>query len=169
MSDPIKVAINEQQIIKMLQRLAQVTNNLRPLMVNISEIMYDDVMENFQQQGQPRWQAIFNRLPMQSDVDGLYRKFIPRQLEVLANYAALILGVLEVQSFFRKAGMKIGSNTGYNRQMTDLLLGLAKKQGYQPDATVCATEFPTGRPAPWMAFALAQQLNIFTLWKRCSK
>jgi len=67
MPDPIKVAINEQQIIKMLQRLAQVTNNLRPLMVNISEIMYDDVMENFQQQGQPRWQAL-------SDITIIQRK-----------------------------------------------------------------------------------------------
>lgn len=55
MAEPITIKINEQDVIEALQRLRQVTNNLRPLMINISEIMLDDVMENFEQQGRPCW------------------------------------------------------------------------------------------------------------------
>jgi phosphonoacetaldehyde hydrolase len=44
--------------------------------------------------------------------------------------------------------MKIGSTTGYNNEMMDILTCAAKKQGYVPDCVVCATDVPDGRPAP---------------------
>jgi phosphonoacetaldehyde hydrolase len=110
-----------------------------------------------------RWESALGHPPTGTDVDDMFAAFVPLQLAILADYADLIPGVLEAQTFFRASGIKIGSNTGYNREMTDILLGEVKKHGYQPDATICAEEVPAGRPAPWMAFRLAEQLDVYPL------
>jgi phosphonoacetaldehyde hydrolase len=108
-----------------------------------------------------RWEESLGQPPTEEDIDELFAAFIPLQLDVLADYSELIPGVLETQAALREMGIKIGSNTGYNREMTDMLLAAAGEHGYQPDATVCAEEVPTGRPAPWMAFRLAEQLGVY--------
>ncbi len=59
--------------------------------------------------------------------------------------------------------MKIGSTTGYTREMMDLLQSEAKKRGYEPDSTVCATDVPAGRPEPWMCLMNAQHLGVYPM------
>ena len=44
-----------------------------------------------------------------------------------------------------------------------LLQSEATKRGYEPDATVCATDVPAGRPEPWMCLANAQQLGVYPM------
>jgi phosphonoacetaldehyde hydrolase len=110
-----------------------------------------------------RWQETLGRLPNEKDIDEMFEAFIPLQIDILIDYADLIPGVLETQAIFRELGIKIGSNTGYNREMTDLLLAEVKEHGYLPDATICAEEVPTGRPAPWMAFRLAEQMGVYPM------
>jgi phosphonoacetaldehyde hydrolase len=110
-----------------------------------------------------RWEGIHGRLPTEEDVDAMYAAFVPLQLARLADYADLIPGVLEAQTAFREMGLKIGANTGYNREMTELLLSEAHARGYQPDATVCAEDVSSGRPAPWMALSLAEQLGVYPM------
>ncbi|MCS6911239.1 MAG: hypothetical protein NZM11_11845, partial [Anaerolineales bacterium] len=39
----------------------------------------------------------------------------------------------------------------------------AARRGYAPDAWVCSTDVPAGRPYPWMAFQNAMRLNVYPM------
>ena len=78
----------------------------------------------------------------EQDVEAMFKDFIPLQLQCLADYADLIPGTLEAVADFRRRGLKVGSTTGYTEEMMDLLQSEARKRGYEPDATVCATQVP---------------------------
>jgi len=110
-----------------------------------------------------RWRAAHGSLPGEPDIDAMYQDFIPLQLECLSQYSALIPGTLDAIAALRARGIKIGSTTGYDRQMIDINLADAKKQGYAPDATVCASDVPHGRPYPYMALANVMQLGVMTV------
>lgn len=108
-----------------------------------------------------RWEDTHNRPPEESDIDEMFEAFVPLQLSCLAEYADLIPGTLEAVAEFRERGLQIGSTTGYTGEMMALLQEEAKKRGYEPDATVCATDVPEGRPAPWMCVQNALQLGVY--------
>lgn len=56
MPEPIEIKINDKEIQQLLKKLAAKTQNLRPLMKNISGIMLDSVEENFEKEGRPdKW------------------------------------------------------------------------------------------------------------------
>src|SRR5882762_1521673 len=97
-----------------------------------------------------RWQQALGRKPNEGDVEAMFREFIPLQLECLAQYADLIPGTIETVAEIRRRGLKIGSTTGYTEEMMVLLQAEAKRRGYEPDTTVCATQVPAGRPHPYM-------------------
>jgi len=107
------------------------------------------------------WQAVHRRLPTEADVAAMYEEFIPLQLKVLADYADPIPGAVETIAKLRQRGLKIGSTTGYNRQMMDVLAAEAARRGFRPDAIVCVSDVPAGRPEPWMAFRSAQELRAY--------
>ena len=109
------------------------------------------------------WQAAHGRFPTAADVDALYAAFIPRQIAILADYAAPIPGVLEALADFRGRGLKIGACTGYNREMMDALIPATRAHGLEVDAVVCAGDVPAGRPAPWMVYRLAQELDVYPM------
>jgi len=110
-----------------------------------------------------RWQKKHGRKPNENDVNELFRDFIPLQLDCLARYADLIPGTLETVATMRARGLKIGSTTGYTEEMMDLLQSEAKRRGYVPDATVCATQVPAGRPHPFMCLQNAILLQTYPL------
>ena len=64
-----------------------------------------------------RWQAAHGRPPGETDVDRMFAEFVPLQLACLSDYSALIPGTLEAVGEMRRRGMKIGSTTGYLRDM----------------------------------------------------
>jgi len=108
-----------------------------------------------------RWQEKHGRLPDEDDVEAMFQDFVPLQLACLADYADLISGTLEAIAKFRRRGLKIGSTTGYTREMMDILLAEAKKRGYEPDSTVCAADVPAGRPAPYMVLQNMINLQVY--------
>src|SRR5580658_1078942 len=110
-----------------------------------------------------RWRSTHGRDPDESDVEEMFRDFIPLQLECLADYAELIPGTLETVAEMRRRGLKIGSTTGYTEEMTILLAAEAKKRGYEPDSTVCATQVPAGRPHPYMCLQNAINLQTYPM------
>lgn len=110
-----------------------------------------------------KWEAKYGRLPSEEDVDAMFTDFVPLQLACLAEYADLVPGCLDALAAFRERGLKIGSTTGYTKEMAALLLTEAAKRGYTPDSTVAATEVPAGRPAPWMCLKNAMNLGIFPM------
>lgn len=108
-----------------------------------------------------RWQQTHGRAPNEDDVEAMFQDFIPLQMNVLADYADLIPGTLEAIQEFRARGLKIGSTTGYTREMMGLLQSEAAKRGYVPDSTVCATDVPEGRPAPFMCLQNMLNLQVY--------
>ncbi|MFQ5401596.1 MAG: phosphonoacetaldehyde hydrolase [Anaerolineae bacterium] len=108
-----------------------------------------------------RWHEVHGRYPTETDVENMFAEFIPRQLEVLADYADLIPGTVEAVQKFRNMGLKIGSTTGYMTAMMGILKDEAAKRGYVPDNSVCAEEVPAGRPAPWMCVQNVMDMGIY--------
>ncbi len=110
-----------------------------------------------------QWQAGHGRPWTEADIDAMFAEFVPLQVACLAEFAEPIPGVPEAVAELRRRGLKIGSTTGYTREMMAVLVPEAARRGYAPDAWVCSTDVPAGRPAPWMAFANAQRLNVYPL------
>ena len=110
-----------------------------------------------------RWQAAHGRSPNDDDVSAMFAEFVPLQLDCLSKYSALIPGTLEAIAALRKRGIKIGSTTGYLTEMMKINQADAKRQGYEPDATVCASDVPAGRPYPYMCLQNAIKLGVSTL------
>lgn len=110
-----------------------------------------------------RWEKVHGRKPDDDDVEAMFQDFVPLQLDCLADYAELIPGALEAVAKFRKRGLKIGSTTGYTTEMMKLLLQEANKRGYEPDASVCASDVPAGRPHPWMCLKNAFDLQTYPM------
>ena len=110
-----------------------------------------------------RWQEAHGQKPSEDDIETMFQDFVPLQLECLADYADLIPGTIEAVARFRKRGLKIGSSTGYTGEMMELLLEQARKRGYEPDASVCASDVPAGRPQPWMCLENAKKLGVYPM------
>ena len=110
-----------------------------------------------------KWHEVHGRECNEADINQIFEDFVPLQLACLADYADLIPGTLEAVRDFRRAGLKIGSTTGYTGEMMQILHAEAKKRGYEPDSTVCATDVPAGRPHPWMCLKNAEKLQIHPL------
>lgn len=107
-----------------------------------------------------RWQAKYGRPPGEEDVNRMFADFVPLQLACLSEYSALIPGTLDVMKTLRARGIKIGSTTGYLREMTEINLRDAKRQSYEPDSTVCASDVPAGRPYPYMCLQNVINLQV---------
>ncbi len=110
-----------------------------------------------------RWQEVYGRPCTEEDVAQMFEEFVPLQLACLAQYADLIPGTLDFVAELRNRDVKIGSTTGYTGEMMELLAKEAADRGYVPDSTVCATDVPAARPAPWMCLANAQNLGVYPM------
>ncbi len=107
-----------------------------------------------------RWEAVHGRVPGDEDVDALYKRFLPLQVQTVEQHSALIPGVLETVAALRARGLSIASTTGYPREVMDVVVRTAKEQGYEPDVTICAGDTPAGRPGPFMALEALVKLSI---------
>jgi phosphonoacetaldehyde hydrolase len=110
-----------------------------------------------------RWQEVHGRPGSEDDVQEMYEAFVPKQMANLADFADLIPGTVEAVAAMRERGMKIGSTTGYTREMMEIVQPEAKKRGYEPDSMVSATDVPVARPAPWMCLQNAQNLGVYPM------
>jgi phosphonoacetaldehyde hydrolase len=124
--------------------------------VHIRQISRNDAVSK-------RWEKAHGRKPDEADVEAMFQDFIPLQLQCLAQYADLIPGTLESVAEFRRRGLKIGSTTGYTGEMMTILQSEAKRRGYEPDSTVCATQVPAGRPYPYMCLQNAINLQVYPM------
>lgn len=110
-----------------------------------------------------QWVDRYKRVPVSSDIDTIYSRTEPMMISVLPYHADIIPGVLETVAGLRDRNIRIGSSTGYTRPMMDVLEPAAKKNGYSPDALICSSDVPAGRPFPWMCYANAIRLQVFPL------
>jgi len=107
-----------------------------------------------------RWQATHGHAWTEADVEALYQRFIPLQLEVIEGHSQIVPGLLTCVEQLRQRQVKIGSTTGYFPEATALTVAAARAQGYAPDCVVCPDQSLPGRPWPWMIFRNMQLLEV---------
>jgi phosphonoacetaldehyde hydrolase len=117
---------------------------------------------------QPRiaaaWAERHGRRPGEADIDAVYEVFVPMNVEVAARYADLVPGAAETVRTLRAMGLKIGSSTGYTREIMAQVLPVAAAQGYAPDCLVCTGDTPDGRPTPFMLYQALLDLGVWPAW-----
>jgi phosphonoacetaldehyde hydrolase len=110
-----------------------------------------------------RWQQKFGKLADDNDVDRMYEKFLPLQKSVLSDHSDMIPGAVETFQWCLENGIKVGSSTGYTRELMEVVSPLAKSAGYDPEVVLCAEDAPQGRPAPWLIFECAKRLDVYPM------
>ncbi len=109
------------------------------------------------------WRRQHGRAPGRQDVQAMYEDFLPLQKRTLERGADVIPGVPEAIAECRRQGLKIGSTTGYTRELMEVVLPRAARGGYVPDVTICSDDVSAGRPAPWMNFLAAERLGVYPM------
>jgi len=108
-----------------------------------------------------RWAAQKGGAASEADVERLYQRLVPAMTAAAARTSQLIPGAAEVVAELRALGVRIGSGTGYTREMMADILPAAAAQGYAPEVVVCAGETPSGRPAPLMTWKALIELDAW--------
>lgn len=108
-----------------------------------------------------RWEKAHGAAPTDRDVDRIYQVFVPLNASVVTDYADIIPGVLDTIAALRAQGIKIGSTTGYTRDIMDRLLPVVAKAGLTPDNLICAGDLSSGRPGPMMMYKCFLDLNVW--------
>jgi len=108
-----------------------------------------------------QWEILYKRSPTEEDIKELYHLFTEVLMDLLPQYSKPIDGVVELVNALKKEKIKIGSTTGYSREMMKVVLDESKKYGYCPDCIVTPDEVPAGRPFPWMCYLNMIKLEIF--------
>jgi phosphonoacetaldehyde hydrolase len=110
------------------------------------------------------WLKRYGRQPNEGDIDAVYDIFVPRNTSVAAAYATLIDGAAQVATALRAQGIKIGSTTGYTRDIMAEITPVAARQGFAPDCLVCTGDTPEGRPTPFMLYRCLLDLGVWPAW-----
>ena len=110
------------------------------------------------------WRDRHGREPTEADIDAVYDAFVPLNIACVDRYADLIPGTATTVNALRSLGLKIGSSTGYTREIMARILPLAAAQGYAPDALVCTGDTPEGRPTPFMMYRCLLELGVWPAW-----
>ena len=108
-----------------------------------------------------QWRARYGKPFVDADVDALYEVFTPMNAAVVADFADFIPGAIDVVNTLRARGLKIGSTTGYNRPIMDIVTPIAAAGGYVPDNLVCAGDLVAGRPSPLMMYRCFADLGVW--------
>ena len=121
----------------------------------------DHIRELFKLPGvTEQFQKLYNRLWTEEDVVAMNREFEKYLFASLQEYTTPIPGVIETIGELKKAGIKIGSTTGYTRAMMDVVLPGAAAKGYTTDNCVTPDGLPAGRPQPFMIYKNMTDLNV---------
>ncbi len=110
------------------------------------------------------WRETCGRECGEDDITAMYADFLPLQKETLKEHSGVIAGVPEAVAECRRMGLKIGSSTGYTRELMEFVTESARRQGYEPDCVLCAEDAPRGRPAPYLLYEAAKRLDVYPLW-----
>jgi phosphonoacetaldehyde hydrolase len=107
------------------------------------------------------WRETHSAAANDSDIDRIFARLDPMLREAAAAHADLVPGAAETAALLKRAGVRVGSTTGYTRPMMAPILASAAAQGYAPEVVVCAGETPQGRPSPFMVWTALMQLDVW--------
>jgi len=109
------------------------------------------------------WKERYGMPYNETDLDNLYRNFLDFQDKAILEHSEIIEGVPELIRDLRLRGIRIGSTTGYPREIMEKLIPQAAKGGFSPDFVCTVSEVPEGRPAPWMVYKNAEALGVYPM------
>ncbi|MEI8146479.1 MAG: phosphonoacetaldehyde hydrolase [Alphaproteobacteria bacterium] len=107
------------------------------------------------------WTKAHGHAPGEADIDRVYEVFVPMNVAVAKDHADFIPGAVETVQALRARGIKIGSTTGYTREIMNEILPIAARNGYAPDNLVCAGDLAAGRPSPLMMYRTFADLGVY--------
>lgn len=110
-----------------------------------------------------RWREKFGRHADDDDIERMYKKFLPLQKSVLSQHSDMIPGAIDAFNWCLDHAIKVGSSTGYTRELMEVVLPIANAAGYSPEVVLCAEDAPQGRPAPWLIFECAKRLGVYPM------
>src|SRR5262249_18003628 len=106
------------------------------------------------------WRGLYGRQPGGRHRQAREREVLALQKGTLSGSGSEVIpGVPQAVAELRRRGLRIGSTTGYTRDLMDVVAPLAARGGFSPDVIVCSDDVSAGRPAPWMNFRAAEQLG----------
>lgn len=112
------------------------------------------------------WEGVHSREWSEDDVVQVYKESEKILFENLHSFVDIKPHVLEVMEVLKEKGIKIGSTTGYTKEMMEIVLPIAKEGGYYPDSLVTPTDVQGyGRPYPYMVFKNMENLGIASVDK----
>ena len=91
-----------------------------------------------------RWREARGALPTAADANDLMSDLGGLMRDQAARAARLIDGARDTVEALCRDGVRIGSSTGYTRDMMGPVLREAAAQGYVPEHLVCSGETPSG-------------------------
>ncbi len=97
----------------------------------------------------------------EDDLNALYEYFLTINEDIVLNHIALIDGVVEMVAWLRSQGIKVGSNSGYGRDLMTRIVPLTASAGYSPDNIVCGDDLIEGRPSPLMMYRCFADLGVY--------
>ncbi len=107
------------------------------------------------------WKEKYGKEPGEEEAQALYKIFEEKLLSILHLYSDPKPGVVEVVNRLRRNGIRIGSTTGYNDKMMEIVVPAAKEKGYEPDVLFSPDSTgQKGRPWPYMIFRNMEALEI---------
>ncbi|WNS78482.1 phosphonoacetaldehyde hydrolase [Domibacillus sp. DTU_2020_1001157_1_SI_ALB_TIR_016] len=104
-----------------------------------------------------------NKAVTEKEVIGMNTRFEELLFKNLANYATPIPGAVDAINDIIKMQLKIGTTTGYTREMMDVVRAGAAQKGYAPDIVITADDVDAGRPFPWMAYIAAMKMGVYPM------
>ncbi|MBN1969682.1 MAG: phosphonoacetaldehyde hydrolase [Candidatus Delongbacteria bacterium] len=110
-----------------------------------------------------QWKNIYERDIQEEDIDEMFNSFQPLMIKSIYDHSDLIPGIVETVSTLKEMGLKIGSSTGYNSEMMEIVTENAARQGYIPDSVVDSSMVSNGRPYPWMIYRNCENLDIYPM------
>lgn len=107
-----------------------------------------------------KWKNLYKRNPDEKDVERIYKEFLPLQISTLKENAKIIENSDKIFENLRHRGIKIGSTTGYTREIVDELEPFLFDQGLKFDTIVATDDVNKNRPSPEMIFENMKRLGI---------
>ncbi len=99
-----------------------------------------------------KFRAVHGREWNMEDVERMYQSFEKHLFSSLRDFTTPLPGVIDTLEQLRSKGIRIGSTTGYTREMMEVVLPEAAARGYRVDDWVTPDRLPAGRPAPYMIY-----------------
>ena len=96
-----------------------------------------------------------------ADAEKIYADFEPALMAVLDRHCDLIPGILETMEYLRQNEIRVGSTTGFTREMMAVVTEGARRGGYAPEMVQTAdSNNGFGRPWPYMIFSNMRGLGL---------